>query len=72
LTILASGEAIVFGSAFQIPARVQFDRPYRGRGAERQRHSSGVDDELERINAPKRIVREDSGRAIGMEPVSPA
>ncbi len=28
VTILASGEAIVFGSAFHIPARVQFDRPH--------------------------------------------
>ena len=27
VTILSSGEAIVFGSAFHIPARVQFDRP---------------------------------------------
>ncbi len=27
VTILASGEAIVFGSAFHIPARVQLDRP---------------------------------------------
>lgn len=27
VTILASGEAIVFGSAFHIPTRVQFDRP---------------------------------------------
>ncbi|MBS0251254.1 MAG: DUF87 domain-containing protein, partial [Proteobacteria bacterium] len=27
VTILASGEAIVFGSAFHVPARVQFDRP---------------------------------------------
>ena len=30
VTILASGEAIVFGSAFHIPARVQFDRPDPG------------------------------------------
>lgn len=30
VTILASGEAIVFGSAFHIPARVQFDRPQPG------------------------------------------
>lgn len=30
VTILASGEAIVFGSAFHIPARVQFDRPTPG------------------------------------------
>jgi hypothetical protein len=30
VTILASGEAIVFGSAFHIPARVQFDRPAPG------------------------------------------
>lgn len=30
VTILASGEAIVFGSAFHIPARVQFDRPNPG------------------------------------------
>lgn len=29
-TILASGEAIVFGSAFHVPARVQFDRPEPG------------------------------------------
>ena len=27
VTILASGEAIVFGSAFHVPTRVQFDRP---------------------------------------------
>lgn len=27
VTILASGEAIVFGSAFHVPARVQFDKP---------------------------------------------
>ncbi|MHC2585887.1 DNA helicase HerA-like ATPase [Bradyrhizobium diazoefficiens] len=27
VTILSSGEAIVFGSAFHIPTRVQFDRP---------------------------------------------
>ena len=30
VTILAAGEAIVFGSAFHIPARVQFDRPEPG------------------------------------------
>lgn len=30
VTILASGEAIVFGSAFHIPTRVQFDRPQPG------------------------------------------
>lgn len=30
VTILASGEAIVFGSAFHIPARVQFDKPAPG------------------------------------------
>lgn len=30
VTILASGEAIVFGSAFHIPARVTFDRPQPG------------------------------------------
>jgi len=30
VTILASGEAIVFGSAFHIPTRVQFDRPSPG------------------------------------------
>jgi hypothetical protein len=30
VTILASGEAIVFGSAFHIPTRVQFDRPVPG------------------------------------------
>jgi hypothetical protein len=30
VTILASGEAIVFGSAFHVPARVQFDRPELG------------------------------------------
>ena len=30
VTILSSGEAIVFGSAFHIPARVQFDRPNPG------------------------------------------
>ncbi len=28
--ILASGEAIVFGSAFHVPTRVQFDRPKPG------------------------------------------
>ena len=27
VTILASGEAIVFGSAFHVPTRVQIDRP---------------------------------------------
>lgn len=27
VTILASGEAVVFGSAFHVPARVQFERP---------------------------------------------
>ena len=27
VTVLASGEAIVFGSAFHVPARVRFDRP---------------------------------------------
>lgn len=30
VTILVSGEAIVFGSAFHVPARVQFDRPEPG------------------------------------------
>jgi DNA helicase HerA-like ATPase len=30
VTILASGEAIVFGSAFHVPSRVQFDRPNPG------------------------------------------
>lgn len=30
VTILAAGEAIVFGSAFHVPARVQFDRPKPG------------------------------------------
>lgn len=30
VTILASGEAIVFGSAFHVPTRVQFDRPQPG------------------------------------------
>lgn len=30
VTILASGEAIVFGSAFHVPARVQFDMPKPG------------------------------------------
>lgn len=30
VTILGSGEAIVFGSAFHIPTRVQFDRPNPG------------------------------------------
>jgi hypothetical protein len=30
VTILASGEAIVFGSAFHIPTRVQFDKPKPG------------------------------------------
>jgi hypothetical protein len=30
VTILASGEAIVFGSAFHVPSRVQFDRPEPG------------------------------------------
>ncbi|MDR4468490.1 MAG: DUF87 domain-containing protein [Nitrospira sp.] len=30
VTILASGEAIVFGSAFHVPARVQFDPPEPG------------------------------------------
>lgn len=30
VTILASGEAIVFGSAFHVPTRVQFDRPNPG------------------------------------------
>jgi hypothetical protein len=30
VTILASGEAIVFGSAFHVPTRVQIDRPNPG------------------------------------------
>lgn len=30
VTILSSGEAIVFGSAFHIPTRIQFDRPEPG------------------------------------------
>ena len=30
VTILASGEAVVFGSAFHVPARVQFDLPNPG------------------------------------------
>ena len=30
VTILASGEAIVFGSAFHVPTRVQFDLPDPG------------------------------------------
>ena len=30
VTILSSGEAIVFGSAFHIPTRVQFDPPEPG------------------------------------------
>lgn len=30
VTILASGEAVVFGSAFHVPARVQFDPPKPG------------------------------------------
>jgi uncharacterized protein len=30
VTILSSGEAIVFGSAFHVPTRVQFDRPKPG------------------------------------------
>lgn len=30
VTILASGEAIVFGSAFHVPTRVRFDRPNPG------------------------------------------
>ncbi|HRK04435.1 MAG TPA: DUF87 domain-containing protein [Chlorobiota bacterium] len=30
VTILAAGEAVVFGSAFHVPARVQFDRPQPG------------------------------------------
>jgi hypothetical protein len=30
VTILAAGEAIVFGSAFHVPTRVQFDRPNPG------------------------------------------
>jgi len=30
VTILASGEAIVFGSAFHVPVRVQFDKPKPG------------------------------------------
>ena len=30
VTILASGEAIVFGSAFHVPIRVRFDRPNPG------------------------------------------
>jgi DNA helicase HerA-like ATPase len=30
VTILVSGEAIVFGSAFHVPARVQFDKPDPG------------------------------------------
>lgn len=30
VTILASGEAIVFGSAFHVPTRVQFDKPMPG------------------------------------------
>jgi hypothetical protein len=30
VTILAAGEAIVFGSAFHVPTRVQFDRPRPG------------------------------------------
>lgn len=30
VTILAAGEAIVFGSAFHVPTRVQFDRPAPG------------------------------------------
>ena len=30
VTILASGEAIVFGSAFHVPTRVRFDRPRPG------------------------------------------
>ena len=30
VTILASGEAIVFGSAFHVPTRVRFDRPSPG------------------------------------------
>ncbi|MGB5235836.1 MAG: DUF87 domain-containing protein [Candidatus Macondimonas sp.] len=30
VTILAAGEAIVFGSAFHVPARVQFDKPQPG------------------------------------------
>lgn len=30
VTILASGEAIVFGSAFHVPTRVQFERPNPG------------------------------------------
>jgi DNA helicase HerA-like ATPase len=30
VTIFASGEAIVFGSAFHVPTRVQFDRPKPG------------------------------------------
>jgi hypothetical protein len=28
--------------------------------------------ELKRINAPKRIVRDDNGRAIGVEPITPS
>lgn len=30
VTILTSGEAVVFGSAFHVPARVQFDKPQPG------------------------------------------
>lgn len=30
VTVLSSGEAIVFGSAFHVPTRVQFDRPEPG------------------------------------------
>ena len=30
VTTLASGEAIVFGSAFHVPTRVMFDRPSPG------------------------------------------
>ena len=30
VTILSSGEAIVFGSAFHVPTRVEFDRPVPG------------------------------------------
>jgi hypothetical protein len=82
VTILASGEAIVFGSAFHVPTRVQFDRPqpgpYSQTAAPFFEWSSETDPfplseviEAWGLRPPAVAATEASGGAQGIEPEAP-
>lgn len=77
VTILASGEAIVFGSAFHIPTRVQFSRPEPGPYSQTAApyHEWKTDQEPFPLNSvvqawlpePKMLVPEAGGEVIAAD-----